>query len=135
MIELSAKSSDRIASPPLVPAEPPAPAEAVLDAAHLARMTLGDCSLQQEVLALFNRQAELLLARMHDVAPAGVATLAHTLQGSARGIGAWQVAKAAEAVERVAGGNDRMELTRMVRRLAAVIDETKAAIEQLLAAG
>ena len=59
-------------------------------------MTLGDRKLEKEVLELFDRQAEQLLARMHAAEPAGLARLAHTLVGSARGIGAWRVAAAAE---------------------------------------
>ena len=40
-------------------------------------------------------------------APAGIVTLAHTLNGSARGIGAWRVARAAEALERAATATER----------------------------
>jgi len=35
----------------------------VLDRGHLSRMTFNDRSLEQEVLQLFERQAELLMAR------------------------------------------------------------------------
>ena len=42
----------------------------VLDRAHLSRMTFNDRSLEQEVLQLFERQAELLMARMRNSAPA-----------------------------------------------------------------
>ena len=69
-----------------------------IDLDHLSRMTLGERRREREVLALFDRQADILLERMNSAAPAGVATLAHTLKGSARGIGAWAVASAAEAV-------------------------------------
>jgi HPt (histidine-containing phosphotransfer) domain-containing protein len=141
MIELSANAAERTAAPPRAPATSAAPAkpailpsEGALDVEHLARMTLGDRSLQNEVLALFNRQAELLLARMHDATPQEAAAFAHTLQGSARGVGAWHVAKAAAAVELATGGRDRTELTRMVRRLAAAIDEAKVTIADLLSA-
>lgn len=81
-------------SPSIVGDEPP------IDVGHLARMTLGDRSVEFQVLKLFDRQAEVLLGRMREVGAAGVASLAHTLMGSARGIGAWRVADAAEAVER-----------------------------------
>lgn len=56
----------------------------VLDRAHLSRMTFNDRSLEQEVLQLFERQAELLMARMRKSAPPAIATLAHTLKGSRR---------------------------------------------------
>src|SRR3954447_25867931 len=76
-----------------------------IDLVHLARMTLGDRSLEREVLQLFARQAALLLARMEQANPAAVGMLAHTLKGSARGLGAWRVAAAAEAVETAAASN------------------------------
>src|SRR5439155_20694230 len=76
-----------------------APDRAVLDRAHLARMPFNDPGLEQEVLQLFDRQAEMLMQRMSRSEPAAVATLAHTLKGSASGIGACGVARAAAAAE------------------------------------
>src|SRR5690349_5709477 len=76
-----------------------APDDRPIDLVHLARTTLGDRSLEREVLQLFDRQSTLLLARMRAAAPGGMVMLAHTLKGSARGIGAWRVARAAEALE------------------------------------
>src|SRR3954468_22970196 len=76
-----------------------APGDRPIDLVHLARTTLGDRSLEREVLQLFDRQSTILIARMRTVPPAGVVALAHTLKGSARGIGAWRVARAAELLE------------------------------------
>ena len=70
----------------------------VIDTEHLARMTLGELSLQREVLALFDRQADMLLPRIRQGAPAMAAASAHTLKGSAVGIGAFKVARAVEQV-------------------------------------
>src|SRR5215831_15054489 len=84
-----------------------APDDRPIDLVHLARTTLGDRSLEREVLQLFDRQSTLLIARMRAAAPGGIAMLAHTLKGSARGIGAWRVARAAEALELAgAGGSE-----------------------------
>jgi HPt (histidine-containing phosphotransfer) domain-containing protein len=83
----------QVTSPPLVPDGQ------VIDLEHLFRMTLGDFGLQREVLQLFDRQADMLLARIRTGDPAMTAALAHILKGSARGIGAWQVATAAETLE------------------------------------
>jgi len=116
------------ASPPIAGQEPAQ--EPAIDAAHLSRMTLGDRNLEIQVLELFDRQAGLLLARMHEVAPAGVATLAHTLIGSARGIGAWRVAAAAEALERAVG--ETTNLVPALTRLAAAVEEARLAIGGLL---
>jgi HPt (histidine-containing phosphotransfer) domain-containing protein len=110
--------------------EPAAPAETI-DRGQLARMTLGDRSLEREVLQLFDRQAGLLLARMQSGEPSAVATLAHTLKGSAAGIGATAVVHSAEAVERAASAAER-DLA--IGRLAIAIDEARAAIAALLGA-
>ena len=44
-------------------APPPAPVEAVIDLEHLARMTLGERSLEAEVLTLFGPQGERIHVR------------------------------------------------------------------------
>jgi HPt (histidine-containing phosphotransfer) domain-containing protein len=93
-------------------------------------MTLGERSLEREVLQLFDRQSTLLLARMRSAAPAGVITLAHTLKGSARGIGAWRIARAAEAVE--TAGPTQMKAA--LDALAAATEEARAVIADLLRA-
>jgi HPt (histidine-containing phosphotransfer) domain-containing protein len=125
MIEADAKPTRRISAPPLSPAEP------VIDFAHLARMTLGEKSLEAEVLCLFDRQAGLLLARMEGAPPAAVAAFAHTIKGSARGIGAWQVAEAAETIERAAKASDPADLAAALARLAAAVDAVRAAVVEL----
>ena len=51
------------------------------------------------MLALFERQTEMLLPRIRHADGPAAATLAHTLKGSALGIGAFRVARAAEGVE------------------------------------
>ncbi len=114
----------------IIDQEPAAPAAAI-DLGQLARMTLGDRSLEREILQLFDRQAGLLLARMHTGEPVVVATLAHTLKGSAASIGAAGVVLAAAAVEQAASAADRDVA---VVRLATAIDEACAAIEGLLGA-
>lgn len=109
----------------------PVPASEPIDQNHLARMTLGDKRLEREVLQLFDRQSELLLARMSDVPVTAIVTLAHTLSGSARGIGAWRVAAAAEAVEGTAL-NDPGRVTHALARLEAAVREVRAAIAVVL---
>jgi HPt (histidine-containing phosphotransfer) domain-containing protein len=129
MVEADAKSKTRVSAPPLSPAEPAA--EPVIDFAHLARMTWGEKSLEAEVLVLFDRQAGLLLARMSGAPAAAVAAFAHTIKGSARGVGAWQVAEAAEAVERATKGSDPADLGDALRRLAAAVEAARAVIVEL----
>jgi len=107
-----------------------APDDRPIDLVHLARTTLGDRSLEREVLQLFDRQSTLLIARMRSAAPAGIATLAHTLKGSARGIGAWRVARASEALE--LAGSAGSDVTQALDQLAATADEARAVIAELL---
>jgi HPt (histidine-containing phosphotransfer) domain-containing protein len=81
-----------------------AAAPAVIDEPHLSRMTMGDRDLEREVLELFLRQSVLMIERIETAEPKLAAAAAHTLKGSARGIGAWRVATAAESVEEAAAG-------------------------------
>lgn len=107
------------------------PEIAAVDRAHLARMTFGDHTLERELLELFDRQAVILLTRMQPADPATSATLAHTLKGSALGIGANAVAAAAASVEQAAGSS---ELTPAIARLASAIAAARGAIATLLRA-
>ena len=100
-----------------------------IDVEHLARMTLGERSLEREVLALFDRQADILLPRIRRGDPALAAASAHTLKGSAVGIGAFGVARAAEALEQANDGS----VAAAIDTLAAVLEQTKAEIARLLA--
>ncbi len=106
----------------------PAVPAAAIDRSQLARMTFGDRSLEREVLQLFDRQAGLLLARMQSQEAAAVATLAHTLKGSAASIGATDVMLAAAAVEYAGAAERNVALD----RLAVAIDEACTAIAGLL---
>ena len=125
MIELS--TAIVVVAPPLAPIEQP------IDVTHLARMTLGDASLEREVLQLYDRQAEMLLARMQQAAPAAAAAHAHTLKGSSSGIGAWKVARAAEAVELAAISNSA-DMASVITALNAAVGEARAVIAELLRA-
>jgi HPt (histidine-containing phosphotransfer) domain-containing protein len=102
-----------------------------IDRGHLARMTFGDRSLEREVLGLFDRQAAILMERIRSGAPLAVATLAHTLKGSAAGIGASRVAETAGATE-IAARESAAECVAAVDRLAAAVDEARVLIAELL---
>jgi HPt (histidine-containing phosphotransfer) domain-containing protein len=109
-------------SPPLVPDDGP------IDIAHLKRMTLGDAGLEREVLAMFAAQAVRLIEALA-VWPSDAAEVAHTLNGSARAIGAFAVAEAAEAFEAALRGGEASEA------LAALRDEVaqaRGAIDAML---
>src|SRR5262245_23500794 len=107
---------------------------AILDRAHLARMTFNDPGLEREILQLFNRQAELLLNRMGRSEPPAIATLAHTLKESAVGIGAGRVAWAAAATEAAARSTPR-ECIEAMDQLARAVDEVRIEIAGVLRGG
>src|SRR5690554_6107485 len=71
-----------------------------IDLDHLSRQTLGDEELQRRILTLFSKQSRDQVARVK-----GAASLkerseaAHTLVGSARGVGAFTVAHIASEIE------------------------------------
>jgi HPt (histidine-containing phosphotransfer) domain-containing protein len=102
-------------SPPLVPDDGP------IDLAHLKRMTLGDARLEREVLAMFARQA-VRLAEGLAAWPADAGEIAHTLNGSARAIGAFKVAEAAEALEASPSSETLAALKRAVAEARGAID-------------
>jgi HPt (histidine-containing phosphotransfer) domain-containing protein len=105
--------------------------EPTLDLEHLGRMTLGDRNLEREVLQLFDRQTAMLAERLHGASAAVAASCAHTLKGSARGIGAWPLARASEQVERAVAAGEA-ELTAALKQLAGAVDETRNAIARRL---
>jgi HPt (histidine-containing phosphotransfer) domain-containing protein len=104
-----------------------------IDREHLARMTFGERSLEHELLKLFDRQCELLMERMRAGDAALIGTLAHTLKGSASGIGAWGVARAAAACEQAAGhGGSAVARSLALAELDAEIAAARAEIAGLL---
>jgi HPt (histidine-containing phosphotransfer) domain-containing protein len=110
-------------SPPLVPDDGP------IDIAHLKRMTLGDAGLEREVLAMFAGQAVRLIEALAAL-PADAAEIAHTLNGSARAIGAFKVAEAAEAFE--ASLRDGGEASQALAALQQAIEQARQAIDAAL---
>ena len=101
-----------------------------IDQVHLERMTLGDRGLEREVLAIFARQTAMTLERIVGAGPARAAAAAHRLKGSARGIGAWRVAEAAERLEQAA-----TTAADEATMLSALADLEAASFEARLAIG
>ena len=101
-----------------------------VDLVHLARMTMGDRSLEKEVLSLFRSQATLCLARLQNADDqSAFIEAAHAIKGSARGIGAWKVADiAAELQDQGCSVTNSAK----VEELAQALAETDTYIGQLL---
>lgn len=110
-------------SPPLVPDQ------TAIDITHLRQMTLGERSLEREVLVLFADQARDQADRLATMPP-DAAALAHTLKGSARAVGAFGVADAAQSLE--AALRAKTGLADALRDLIAAVKEARAAIGIIL---
>jgi hypothetical protein len=95
----------------------------VVDQAHLNRMTGGDAALASEVLGLFREQWDLWVRLLDPTTPTlDWGNAAHTIKGSARGIGAWQLGEVCGGAEEAARAG---EMTRDNKRvwLEAISDE------------
>ncbi|UCI05499.1 Hpt domain-containing protein [Mesorhizobium sp. B1-1-8] len=90
-----------------------------VDLAHLARQTMGDRELEREVLALFVQQALSVRDKVLDADARERVLLAHSLKGSARGVGAFAVAECAATIEK------QPDDARLLQRLGILIEEVR----------
>jgi HPt (histidine-containing phosphotransfer) domain-containing protein len=98
-----------------------------VDLVHLSRQTLGDRELEKEVLGLFVNQSTLYLKRLQTAkSNKERKSVAHTILGSARGLGAWQVAEEAARFEEQCNKNADC------KRLANAVDDANAYIREIL---
>lgn len=105
-------------------------AEKPLDLAHLAQYTLGNRDLEAELLGLFRSQAQLYLDRLSDAATGkDWREAAHSLKGSARGLGAFALGAIAEEAERM---TDQTGRAPMIERLRAAIAEVNLYIDEVV---
>lgn len=112
-----------------MPSPPLAPDDGPIDFAHLQRMTLDDVGLEREVLAMFAAQSVGIMEALGGLPPEAN-ELAHKLKGSARAIGAFEVADAAEALETaVRKGEDASE---PLVALRSAVAEARTAIAAIL---
>ncbi len=104
-----------------------------LDLVHLAAQTDGDLALQRDLLDLFIVQSAELIAHMSalaDADPAAASDLAHTLDGSARAIGAFELAGAAAELEAALAAGDGAAAA--LEPVAAALGRALNAIEAYL---
>jgi HPt (histidine-containing phosphotransfer) domain-containing protein len=105
-----------------------------VDLVHLSRYTLGDSNLEREVLQLFQAQARIYLDRLEQAAdPESWKQAAHTIKGSAKGIGAWAVAWSAENAEHLSGAPKCKDASDAVAGLRDAVTKTSGFIDELLA--
>jgi HPt (histidine-containing phosphotransfer) domain-containing protein len=101
-----------------------------IDLSFLDRVTFRDRSLAREVLVLFGGQAEdlwSLIANAEDERARREA--AHKLKGAARGVGAFDVARAAEEVETA---KDAAEFGTAIAHLTIRVTEAQIALAGLV---
>lgn len=111
--------------------EQPIPNSAPIDRVHLARYTSGDRTLELEVLSLFAGQAgkclkDLAIART----PQEWKDAAHGLKGSAKAVGAWEVANLASSAETIEI-DSLLQRTAILEALGVALGETTRYITDL----
>jgi HPt (histidine-containing phosphotransfer) domain-containing protein len=103
-----------------------------VDLQHLARYTLGDRTLEREVLQLFCSQSLLHLDGLGNAASlAEWRDAAHSLKGSAQAIGAFRIARAAARAEALSALNADRARGSCLQEIEAAILEAKAYIASL----
>ena len=112
-----------------MPSPPLAPGGGPIDYEHLQRMTLGDAGIEHEVLSMFSAQSAKLIQTLM-AQPSDAGALAHTLKGSARAIGAFAVADAAERLEAVIAGG--LDPSAALARLGEAVADARGVIEGFL---
>ncbi|MDD9909786.1 MAG: Hpt domain-containing protein [Ahrensia sp.] len=99
-----------------------------VDLVHLSKQSLGDRALETEILRLFLSQSMLYLDRLERSGSVSERKLAaHTIVGSARGIGAWHVADC--AAKHSDGKDPQADLSELKEAIA----QSNSYIERLLA--
>ena len=92
-----------------------------VDFAHLETYAGHDSALVDEVLGLFEQQAATWGRLLDPMAP-GWRDAAHTLKGSALGVGAFQMAQACDAAEAAGEGAPPAERVRLTERVRDAMD-------------
>lgn len=112
------------------PAEPPAAPTLPIDLSHLYRQTMGDRHLQREVLKMFLRYSREQIERLQTAESMEARReAAHSLVGSAKGIGAFTIASIAAEIERAKGPvNGRLKALEAAAAAAAVFIEDYLAV-------
>lgn len=103
-----------------------------LDLVHLSKYTFGDRGLEVELLGLFRSQAGIYVARLASAADAKAwRDAAHSLKGSARGLGAWALGDIAEDIE-LHDFEDTRQRADDIARLRAAIVVVNGFIDQVM---
>lgn len=103
-----------------------------IDLVHLARQSLGDPGLEEEILRMFDQMVALYLQRIVANAANGeVLADLHALKGAASGVGASGIATMAKAAESEKRENGFLS-AETLSDLGIAVEEVRAFITQLL---
>jgi len=104
-----------------------------VDLVHLSHYTLGERALEREVLELFCTQSVLYLEQLRAaMSDKAWRDAAHSLKGSARAVGAWRAAQAAERAEALHGDGLTQFRADRIGEIEASLREAEAFIVSLL---
>jgi HPt (histidine-containing phosphotransfer) domain-containing protein len=111
----------------------PAADPKVLDLAHLARYTIGNRELEEELLRLFRAQLRAQATAILEAKTGEAWRFAtHTLKGVARSIGAVAIAETAERLEQFGHAGDVGKRNRLLETLEARIAACEREIERII---
>ncbi len=101
----------------------------LLDTGFLGKYTLGNLELEREVLLMFIDQSALYMARLESPqSPKDWFEAAHSLKGSARGIGAFAVGLRAAQLEQIEEPLNLSSRTAILSLLQSDLEKTEKAI-------
>ncbi len=107
--------------------------QSLIDFEHLAKYTDRDESLEAEILRMFVTQAEMWLKALHDSEDSDAWTAAaHSLKGSARGIGAWLLADLCAKAEELGPENSLEEHEAAYHKLTEAVAAVAQSIDNYL---
>jgi HPt (histidine-containing phosphotransfer) domain-containing protein len=119
-------------SPAVRPSEAHEAGPKPVDFTYLHRFTSGDRMLEREVLYLFAQAAPAYIRQMraaHDQKSWHAAS--HTLKGSARAVGAWRAARAAELAEKLTFDADADRRSLLIDTAEEAVDEAIGYVVQV----
>lgn len=105
-----------------------------IDLVHLSKFTMGRRDLEAEILGLFRQQLAVSLEKLAAAAQENGndkawGEAAHTLKGSARGVGAWALADATADAETLTSGDARRAV---ISQLDVLVAAATGFIDDLL---
>jgi len=103
-----------------------------IDLVHLAKQSLGDPGLEEEILRMFDQMVQIYVQRIGESRVRGeVLADLHALKGASRGVGALGIAAMAEAGEAETRKNGILS-AETLSDLGIAVEEVRAFIAQLL---